>query len=231
MNKINVEDIKDEEKEIIISEDTIIFIKNSNLKIKYDIKNEVNIFECIIESSLDRELQTENNLKLNIFSVNSSIKEKINMKKSYTNLNYAYSTINNKNNKYEIDINHLENNITSKITNHGVCLKNNLNFTINTIVPNESFRIKTSQDSKIILLNDGVATIKPSLLVANDDIEANHSAYVGEFKSDDIFYLKTRGLNQNDAEKLLVKSFLLGSMDISFKERNIILEILKKYWR
>ncbi len=98
-------------------------------------------------------------------------------------------------------------------------------------MPKEYTKIKTSQDSKIIVLKDNNSTIKPNLLIDNDDIEANHSAYIGRFKEDNIFYLMTRGISRDDATDLLVRSFLIGDMDISFEEREIILKQINKYWR
>ena len=95
----------------------------------------------------------------------------------------------------------------------------------------ESAGTKTNQDSKIITIDKNTATIKPNLLVDTDDVEASHSAYIGEFKKEDLFYLETRGLDRKTSEKLLAKSFLIGQMDISFREKDMILEILKRYWR
>ena len=127
---------------------------------------------------------------------------------------------------------YLGNNIISKIINHGINTTNSkLSYIINTVVPKEYTKIKTSQDSKIIVLKDNNSTIKPNLLIDNDDIEANHSAYIGRFKEDNIFYLMTRGISRVDATDLLVRSFLIGDMDISFEEREIILKQISKYWR
>jgi Fe-S cluster assembly scaffold protein SufB len=46
-----------------------------------------------------------------------------------------------------------------------------------------------------------------------------------------MFYLKARGINELNSEKLLVKSFLIGNMDISYEERKIILENIDSHWR
>jgi Fe-S cluster assembly scaffold protein SufB len=73
--------------------------------------------------------------------------------------------------------------------------------------------------------------LKPNLLIDNDDIEAEHSAYIGRFKEDEIFYLMTRGISREDATDLLVRSFLIGDMDISYEEREIILNNIQLYWR
>lgn len=233
MNKIQVEGIKNKEKNIEIFEDTIVLINNSNNKIIFHIKKNANVFFDIDNSNLKIEFEIEDDSSINIFTLNSSLEVDLNFRNSNTFVNYAYSTINEDDNRYKININHLNKNITSKIVNHGINLKsNNLSFEVNTIVPKSSTNIKTTQDSKIILSSDKTGVIKPNLLVDNDDIEANHSAYIGKFKDEELFYLETRGIDKDKAISLLAKSFLIGSMNnISFREKDIILEKIKRYWR
>ena len=86
-------------------------------------------------------------------------------------------------------------------------------------------------NDNITIINDNNCLIKPNLIIDNDDVIANHSSYIGYFKKDEIFYIKTRGINELDSEKLLVKSFLIGNMDISYEIRRIILENINSYWR
>lgn len=230
MNKIQVEDITNEERNITIDKDSTIIIKNSKVKLNFDIKTNINIFILFLDSDIELTINTQDNFILNIFSVDTSLKEIINLNQDNIKFNYTYSTINKNNNRYKIDVNHLGNNIESYIVSHGINLENDLSFTINAKVPNEIIGVKTTQDSKIIL-EGGTALIKPNLLVDIDEVEANHSAYIGSFKEDEMFYLKTRGICEKDVIKLLAKSFLIGNMPITFRERNIILDILKRYWR
>ena len=230
MNKIQVEDITNEERNITIDKDSTIIIKNSKVKLNFDIKTNINIFLLFLDSDIELTINTQDDFILNIFSVDTSLKEIINLNQDNIKFNYTYSTINKNNNKYKIDVNHLGNNIESYIVSHGINLENDFSFTINAKVPNEIIGVKTTQDSKIIL-EGGTALIKPNLLVDIDEVEANHSAYIGSFKEDEMFYLKTRGICEKDAIKLLAKSFLIGNMSITFRERNIILDILKRYWR
>ena len=232
MNKIQVEDVKDEEINYILEEDSVIIIKNSNAKINYTVNNNIKVFILIESSNLELLYDTTSCFDLNIFSVNSSLNIITNLNKDDLKFNYAYSTINEKSNNYKMTVNHFGKNITSNIVSHGINFGNNkLSFTINAKVPFGSDGACTNQDSKIITLNKNVATIKPNLLVDTDDVEASHSAYIGEFKEEDLFYFETRGLDKKTSEKLLAKSFLIGQMNISFREKDKILEILKRYWR
>lgn len=223
MNKIKVE-----ERNIVIKEDTVLTIKKDKKDINYIVETPSNIFILILSSDLSLSFDVKESTNLNIFSLNSTVKVNIDLTSKDINLNYAYSTFNKTDNFYKIKVNHLKENITSKIVNHGINLKDNiLNFEINTIIPKESYNIETSQDSKIITKGEK-SSIKPNLIVKNYDAVANHSAYLGDFKKEDIFYLESRGISKKDAQKLLSKAFLIGPLNITFRQVNTVLEILKE---
>ena len=231
MNKIFIEELTSE-KDLYLEESTIVIVKSSDCKLNYFIKDEINIFTLIMSSSVKVSCMVECNSIFNMFSINSSLSVNIDLLKDDINYRYAYSTINKDNNDYEININHLGNNITSNITNHGINTEDNkLLFVINTIVPKNSLNITTNQDSKIIVLKDNNASIKPNLLIDNDDIEANHAAYIGRFKEEELFYLMTRGIKKEDAVDLMIKSFLIGNMEINLEEKELILDTINAYWR
>ncbi len=231
MNKIFIEELTSE-KDLYLEESTIVIVKSSDCKLNYFIKDEINTFTLIMSSSVKVSCMVECNSIFNMFSVNSSLSVNIDLLKDDINYRYAYSTINKDNNDYEININHLGNNIISNITNHGINTEDNkLLFVINTIVPKNSLNITTNQDSKIIVLKDNNASIKPNLLIDNDDIEANHAAYIGRFKEEELFYLMTRGIKKEDAVDLMIKSFLIGNMEINLEEKELILDTINAYWR
>ena len=231
MNKIILED-NSSLKVIHFEEDTIVIINNNSSRISFSIDKNINIFTFITDSTLELDLLVSCDSSVNIFSVNSSIDVIANLDKNNINFNYNYSTINSSDNRYLININHLKKGIVSKITNHGINLNDSkLSFIVNTYVPEKVSAIKTNQDSKILIFGDNNATIKPNLLIDNDDIEADHAAYIGKLKKSDLFYLMSRGISLKDAEELLIKSFLIGNMNISFEEKEIVLNTITKYWR
>ena len=101
MNKIQVEDITNQEQNIKIEKDTWLFIKNSNCKLNITITNNSNIFTYISSSKLNIKVNTKHNLILNIFSINSSLDAVINLNQDNLKLDYAYSTINEIDNNYK----------------------------------------------------------------------------------------------------------------------------------
>ncbi|MDR1945111.1 MAG: SufD family Fe-S cluster assembly protein [Candidatus Peribacteria bacterium] len=47
---------------------------------------------------------------------------------------------------------------------------------------------------------------KPKLLVESNDVKASHSCKVERINNNKIFYLKSRGINENEAIKLLLEA-------------------------
>lgn len=230
MNKIEVRG-NDLSKSFELNNSLISFNKLSG-NINYLVKDKVKVFIFIEKSNLSINFDINSDLEINIFSIDSTLDIKLNLNKKNIDIKYAYSTINENSNNYNLDINHNFEDQRVTVTNHGLNLKDNsLNFNINAIVPKESTGVVTNQNNKIILMGENNCFIKPNLIIDNDDIEAEHSAYLGDFNKEVLFYLETRGISLKDARKILTKSFLINKMDISYIEREIILNKIEEYWR
>ena len=66
------------------------------------------------------------------------------------------------------------------------------------------------QLSKAILLNEGTEfNGKPELEIYADDVKCSHGSSSGNLDENKIFYLMTRGLNKNEAKKILLDGFFL----------------------
>jgi len=70
------------------------------------------------------------------------------------------------------------------------------------------------QLSKAILLNDNTEfNAKPELEIYADDVKCSHGSASGSLNEDSIFYLMSRGLNYQEAKKLLINGFLLDVIE------------------
>jgi len=70
------------------------------------------------------------------------------------------------------------------------------------------------QLSKAILLNDNTEfNAKPELEIYADDVKCSHGSASGSLNQDSIFYLMSRGLNYQEAKKLLINGFLLDVVE------------------
>ncbi|MBQ6497199.1 MAG: SufD family Fe-S cluster assembly protein [Bacilli bacterium] len=153
------------------------------------------------------------------FSINSSSKVTIDLITEGVNLYYYYNNINYDDNEFNIKVNHKVGNTHSELYNHGVNVKNNkLTYYVDGIIPKKSAKCICNQDNQIINIRDGKSTIWPNLLIDNYDVDSNHSAYIGKFSEEKIFYLMSRGINREDATRLLLESFLINSDSIDLNK-------------
>ena len=149
------------------------------------------------------------------FNINSSCCVYVNLNREDITLNYYYNNINYDDNTYKIIINHNKSNTSSYVYNHGVNVNNNkLHYWVDGVVPKNSNKCNCNQDNQIINIKDGKSKIWPNLLVDNFDVNANHSAYIGKFKEDKLFYLMSRGIDKKTAYRLLLRGFLLDTDSI-----------------
>lgn len=59
-----------------------------------------------------------------------------------------------------------------------------------------------------LILNEGAsADSKPNLEIFADDVKASHGATVGQLDEEQLFYLKTRGFSQKEAQNILVYGY------------------------
>ena len=54
---------------------------------------------------------------------------------------------------------------------------------------------------------------KPELEIYADDVKCSHGSASGSLNEDSIFYLMSRGLNYQEAKKLLINGFLLDVIE------------------
>ena len=116
------------------------------------------------------------------------------------------------------------------MVNNGVNKSGSMNIQISGYVPKYMMNCICNQSNRIINLTDRKCEIRPNLYIDTDDVDANHSALIGKFNNDELFYLNSRGINDIDANNLLIKGFLLNKVDSESLKENIKADI-DKYWR
>ena len=77
-------------------------------------------------------------------------------------------------------------------------------------------------------MNDGKSTICPNLLIDNYDVDSNHGAYIGKFSEEKLFYLMSRGINREDATRLLLTSYLINSDSIDLNKISKFINEIEK---
>ena len=180
-----------------IEKDSVIQVNIKNSKYKeYKFDLEENAY--LIINKLYNEKEEDENITINLNGFNSRV-------------DYNFSTLTYDNQKYIININHNNKGTISNVINHGVVMNDSkLLFEVNTTIKKGNKGSKLKQESKIIVMSSNNSIIKPNLFIDEYDVDAVHSATIGKFRDDEIFYLKTKGLKEKDAVFLLIKGFLEG---------------------
>ena len=201
MNKIVMEDIKS-------NKDVYIFDNSDNDRI-YNIDS-----DCL--------------LRVFHYNVNANSKIEINLNGYNAKVEYYYSTINYEDHLHKITVKHNASNTASNIHNHGVNVSSNkLHFDVCGQVLKDKEKCICNQENQIINLKDGNSTILPILLIDNYDVSSSHSAYIGEFSEDKLFYLMSRGIDHNTATRLLLKALLINKSNESKELQEFTKEIEK----
>ena len=67
------------------------------------------------------------------------------------------------------------------------------------------------QESRVLMLSDKArADANPILLIDENDVTAGHAASIGQIDEQDMYYLMSRGLDKETAERLVIRGFLGG---------------------
>jgi Fe-S cluster assembly protein SufD len=62
--------------------------------------------------------------------------------------------------------------------------------------------------NSLLLSENAKSSVKPNLLIYNDDVKCSHGATCGEPESEEIFYLLSRGFTESQAKQILSDAFI-----------------------
>ena len=250
MNKICVsrDNIETNSNDVLIKDNVIKFLKSDIYLLEYEDISEINL--CVevsnnldvtlFESSFLKDIKVNNkyivdnaSLCVNKFYNNDNVLENIDIDLfNEGRIDYKFSNICKNNENYVININHNGVATVSNINNKSIALDGSkLNFVINSIVSREYEKSVLDQNTRIVTLGESDAKISPNMFIDCDDIEARHGSVIGTFKDDMVFYLMSRGIEYNDAIKLLIKGYLFSNINADSSLREKILNVIDMYWR
>ena len=255
MNKIilannNIEYSLDEKIDHALEKDIVDKLK---LKIKRNTKLEITIknsfetkFEIQIElaknvtldlteikkgekSKFSKKITLKENSVLHLIEINDieTINERtiIYLNGEGSKVDTILKTVSKNTEKYDFSIHHNANKTQSDIITNGVNIDGNLYFTITTFIPKGKKDCLANQNNRIINLVEKDCVIRPNLLIDEVDVTANHSALIGSFKDEELFYIERLGIQKEIATKLLIEGFIKNKLS------NKLANHFKKYWR
>lgn len=73
---------------------------------------------------------------------------------------------------------------------------------------------ESQQESRLLMFSkEGRGDVNPILLIDEYEVQAGHAASMGRVDSEQLYYLMTRGLSQQEAEFLVMKGFLIHAFN------------------
>lgn len=113
-------------------------------------------------------------------------------------------------NEFVMDVRHEVPDATSNQTVRAVMANKAVGtFLGGVYVARDAQRIDGSQSAKAMLLDRGAtANLKPQLEIFADDVKCAHGATVGELDKRAMFYMASRGIPPEEAERLILASFV-----------------------
>lgn len=213
--------------------------EDSKFNFDINIKENVNLDLSVITKGKSGKIQYKYTLLENSFCRVTKFQNVTNIKEMIiTNLNginadfeYNFKTIANNKETYDYHIFHNANNTISNIKNNGVCVfDGSVIYQVSSFVPKNIIGCIVNQNNRIINLTQNKCEIKPNLYIDSFDVEASHSALIGKFSDEEMFYIQSRGIDYNNAIKLLITGFLTSDID-NKKMLSDINKTIYKYWR
>lgn len=250
MNKILInnnilDDYKDNN--IEIKNNTITFLNNGDYTLEYINCNNINLTINIPDNIVTKLfiISSDNNLKVNNhytlgtnsnllifkFYYNKSVSEEVlfNLNGEKAMLSYNFSSISKHSEEYHIIVNHNHNRVTSKISNKSIGLNDSkIKMQIDSILDKGNIDCVMDQNSRILTLGDVDATIIPNMFIEEDSVEARHGSVVGRIRPEDIFYLMSRGITEEESIFLIVKGLIFSNLVLDMEKRARILKIIEE---
>ncbi len=218
MNKI----VLDKEEVIVVDEDLDVVVSSGMVKEVYLCAQNKNV-------SINYQVAKDAHLVVHHYSIDSSFQISIHLDGENASVQYFYSTINEENHDFHLELFHNASKTESDVVCHGVNAKDqSLLFDIYPYVLKQSKLCVCNQENNIINLSEGQSVIRPNLLIDCYDVISSHSAYIGSFRDDFVFYLMSRGLSREASYEILMKSFLVRDVVKLEKVFPKFLEKLKK---
>lgn len=186
--------------------------QGAKLNLLHHFHQEVNLQEIAMihqDASLSTGFYVLETLKM-------SVNAKYHLKASEAKVSFISSTISNSNTEYDIECIHESPFTTSQMENYAISKEmGNYKIIASGKINKGAHGSKSHQSTRVLTMGEKQnASVTPLLLIDENDVEASHASAIGSMNEDHLYYLQTRGLNQNQALGLLTLSYILPILKI-----------------
>ena len=216
-----------------IKDNTSLFF---DLKEGSSLKLSIFVYEEVKNLKIDVEVAKNASISIYFADFSSCFNSSevvINLNEDGANAHWHLASLSSKEDRKNISISvyHKAMNTYGKVDNYGVAKdQSKLVFSGTSHILNGAIKSSTQQNAKIMVFDpESDAMAKPILKIDENDIEASHSAAVGKISDEEIFYLTSRGLNEEQAKMLITLGYLKPIFK-GFNENqiNMMNEIIEK---
>ncbi len=197
------------------------YFENKNFHMNIGKNSEVNFYNyyngkigsCLIENNF---ITVGESSKINIISITNT--ENILSKKTVFDIsknseilyNSSFCVTHKGNVSDDILLNHFENDANSNINSYAVAFdSSNVYFKTNVICKKNTKDITTTQVSKILLEGDkATGKIEPLQTISTEKISALHGATISGISNTELFFLESRGIDNQTAKNMIYNSYL-----------------------
>lgn len=209
--------------------------KETKLDIEYNVSSNCELTVTEIRKEKKIKIQYKYNLdknaKLKVIKF-YNVKEAreldiVSLNGSGASFNYLFKTITPDKHKYDMYIYHNYPKTKSNIINNGLNIDNGTTiFNVTSVVYSGITKCELNQINKIISLNNKECTIKPNLLIEENDTKNNYETYIGKFSDKAINLLMSKGKTKDEALDVLKTKYLYEGID-----NRKLKKVIDKYWR
>lgn len=185
-----------------------------NTRVNYlSVRNtKINDFKIITNISLARDAYI-NIKELAIFENSSKSNTNVYLRDTGSNavIKNVYLNSTSKKQNYTINTFHEMGNTTSEIKVYGIA-KNASEIVVDTkgFIRKDAAGANLNQKTKALILDEAShISANPILEIDHYDCYAGHGASIGALDDDELYYLMSRGLTRDEAEKLIVNGFIV----------------------
>lgn len=210
---------------------------SKKLKVNIDIKKGANaqiyLYQRLENSKVQYNYQVCGSLKVFKFNVLPVGKEMMSVRllEEESSMEFTLKDICSGKETLDYYIYHDAKNTNSNIKNNIVSVHaGKVAVQVSTFIPKGKIGCIANQNNRIISLNEKKNEIRPNLYIDEYDVVANHSALIGKFSGEELFYLQSRGISKEEATGLLLKGFLLSDI-VNKKMQKEINNAIKNEWR
>jgi len=79
--------------------------------------------------------------------------------------------------------------------------------------PDAQKTVSRQENRNLLLSESAIVDSKPTLEIHNDDVKCNHGSTIGQIEQEPLFYLRSRGIGEQEARNLLVYAFASEIVD------------------